>query len=260
MLELPGLADPSLSTLIAVGAVIGLAGFIHGLFGLGFGMVATPLLALMTDVRSAIYISLVPTIALNVVSILRGGGWRETVALYWPISIWALFGLFIGTQMLLAVDPAPFLLLLSGIIVLYLNMDKVRQLDLEWIRRSPRLSMAVFGTAGGFTGGTVNAMVPPLAIWCLETGAAPIAMVQMFNFNFLIGKTVQFGVFFHAGTISVAGLLGSAPYAAVSLTALLTGMAIRSRFDEARYHGVLRGVLWAMAALLALRFAWEQVG
>lgn len=256
-LTLPGLEDPSLGVLALVSGIIALAAFIHGLFGLGFGLIATPLLALLMDVPSAIYITLVPTVALNLVSIVQGGGWRETVLRYWRLSLWVLLGVFIGSRLLLAVDPAPFLLLLAMVILLYLNLDRVRRFDLGWIRRSPNLSFALFGTAGGFTGGTVNAMVPPLIILCLELGMAPVTMVQVFNFNFLIGKLVQLGVFAEAGIVTVAGLMGSASLTIAALATLFAGMAIRARFDEARYRGVLKGVLWAMAALLLVRFVWD---
>jgi uncharacterized membrane protein YfcA len=43
---------------IAIMAVMLFAGLIHGTLGLGFPMVATPMLATMMDVRSAILITL----------------------------------------------------------------------------------------------------------------------------------------------------------------------------------------------------------
>ena len=45
------------------------AGLVHGTLGLGFPMVATPMLATMMDVRSAILVTLLPTMAVNIASI-----------------------------------------------------------------------------------------------------------------------------------------------------------------------------------------------
>ena len=52
--------DLSYVTLAAYAAIMLLAGLIHGTLGLGFPLVATPLLALFTDVRTAILITLLP--------------------------------------------------------------------------------------------------------------------------------------------------------------------------------------------------------
>ena len=49
--------------------VILLAALVHGIFGIGFPMVATPLLALFTDVLTAVLITLLPTMAVNLTMI-----------------------------------------------------------------------------------------------------------------------------------------------------------------------------------------------
>ena len=51
----------SWTTLLPVVPVMIFAGLVHGALGLGFPMVATPLIALFVDVRIAIVITLLPT-------------------------------------------------------------------------------------------------------------------------------------------------------------------------------------------------------
>ena len=46
----------------AIGVVLAVAGFVHGALGLGFPIVATPLIALATDMRTAIIIVLLPSV------------------------------------------------------------------------------------------------------------------------------------------------------------------------------------------------------
>jgi len=55
------------------------AGLVHGTLGMGFPVVATPLLSLVVDVRTAILLTLLPTVAVNVGSILRGGAFGESI-------------------------------------------------------------------------------------------------------------------------------------------------------------------------------------
>jgi hypothetical protein len=49
-----------------------LAGLVHGTFGIGFPMIATPLLALFTDVFSAVLICVIPTMSVNLATIWHG--------------------------------------------------------------------------------------------------------------------------------------------------------------------------------------------
>ena len=57
-----------------------LAGYIQGLLGVGYPMLATPLLSLVVDLRTAVIVT-VPTIMfLSAYLIFRGGNLRESVA------------------------------------------------------------------------------------------------------------------------------------------------------------------------------------
>jgi uncharacterized membrane protein YfcA len=52
--------DLSSEVLIAATFIFFFAAFIHGSIGFGFPMVATPLLALITDIQTAIILTLIP--------------------------------------------------------------------------------------------------------------------------------------------------------------------------------------------------------
>ena len=72
---MPGIENLSVWTWVLLVGIFCFAGLVHGTLGLGFQMMATPLLAMITDVRSAVLITLIPTMAVNIVSILKGEGW-----------------------------------------------------------------------------------------------------------------------------------------------------------------------------------------
>ena len=87
----------SLSLLIwlAASAIFLFAGLAHGTLGLGFPMLATPMLAIMIDIRSAILLTLLPTIFVNLISILRGGRWSDSIGRYWPLTVMIPLGTLI---------------------------------------------------------------------------------------------------------------------------------------------------------------------
>ena len=137
MLPLPAFPDAAFLGMLGILLVGGLT---HGALGLGFSVVVTALLALLVDMRTAILISLFPTIAINILSILHGGNWRHSIGRYWPLALYGSLGSVLGTQLLIWADPEPFKLLLAAIILLYLNLGRLGNLQIGFVQSYTKLS------------------------------------------------------------------------------------------------------------------------
>jgi hypothetical protein len=231
-------------------AILFMAGLVHGTLGLGFPLVATPLLALFVDVRSAILITLLPTAAVNIASIVRGGHWSDSIGRFWPLGVYALIGGFAGSTLIVIGDPAPFKLVLAGLIMLYLGSGWLGNFRMAWVARNPGLSMLVFGLVAGVSAGSTNVMVPILIIYALEMGLQTTAMVQVFNMCFLAGKVSQIAVFTAAGMLTSKSLLLTVPLAAVALVALILGMTFRGRISGDAFRTIIKWVLFVIALVL----------
>jgi len=231
-------------------SIIFFAGLVHGTLGLGFPMMATPLLALTVDVRSAILITLLPTVAVNIVSILRGGQWRDSIGRYWPLGIYALIGGIVGASLIVISDPAPFKLVLAALIFLYLGSGWLGNFRIPWVAERRSWSMMVFGGIAGVSAGSTNVMVPILIVYALEMGLRTTAMVQVFNMCFLAGKVAQIGVFTSAGLLDSRLMISTTPLAGVALTALWIGMILRRRIPGDVYRTIIKWVLFAVALIL----------
>ena len=234
-------------------AVMLFGGLVHGTLGLGFPLVATPILALALDVREAIVLTLLPTAAVNVASVLRGGRWRETLARFWPLAGWALLGSAAGTQLLVVSDPRPFDLVMAALIALYLYASRAQTFSIGWLRSRPQLSMLVFGLVAGVAAGTTNVMVPILIIYTLEMRLERTAMVQVFNMTFLGGKLAQIGVFAAAGALTPDVVAFCVPLAVAALAALWVGVRIQDRIPAESYRRAIRGLLAVLGVLLVVR-------
>jgi hypothetical protein len=71
-----GLADLATLQVVILGLILLAGGTVHGLLGFGFPLLATPLMAMLVDVRTAMLILLIPTLAINIASIVQGGHWK----------------------------------------------------------------------------------------------------------------------------------------------------------------------------------------
>lgn len=213
-------------------------------------MVSTPLLTLVTDVRTAILLTLLPTIVINLISIFTDRSWRQALREFWPLPATAVVGSWFGTQVILSADPEPFRLLLAAIIVVYLLVDRLRGKAIRPRCRATAGLMVVTGLIAGGLAGLVNVLVPVLIIFALETGVATKLLVPVFNVSFLMSKAGQTAGFVLAGAITPELIVTIIPLTGVAIASLWWGIKIRQRTDVERYNGWLKASLWTVAGLL----------
>jgi len=257
MFGLDTLFAPAMSA--ALVAIVILGAIAHGVIGFGFPLISTPLVALLIDVKTAVLITVVPNIVVNVVSILRGGNWRESIGRHWPIAIWVVLGTIVGTHFLLVAPPELLQVLLAAMIVVFLSQERIRHLDLTWVKRRPGLSGAAFGVVAGLFSGAVNVSAPPLVIYFMMLELPPVAMTQTLNLCFIVGKLVQAATLSLAGPGSLPLLYASLPLAALAMGALFVGIQLQKRMSPAIYFKILRVTLAAFVVLLIGQAAIELV-
>jgi len=248
MFGLDTLFGPAMITALVAIVIVG--GITHGAIGFGFPLISTPLVALLIDIKTAVLITVVPNIAINVVSIVRGGNWRESIGKHWLIAVWVVLGTLAGTHFLLVAPPELLQLLLATIIVLYLLQHKIRQLDFTWIARHPTVSGAGFGVVAGLFSGAVNVSAPPLVIYFMMLELPPLVVTQVLNLCFLSGKTIQAATLSLAGPGSLPLLAASLPLTVVAIAALLSGLSLQKRMSPRVYAQILRATLIVFVVLL----------
>jgi uncharacterized membrane protein YfcA len=240
-------------------AIITLAGLAHGTLGFGFPIISTPLVALFVDVKTAVLVTVLPNIAVNIVSILRGGNWRASIGKYWPLALWVVLGTLLGSRLLLTLRHEPLQLLLAAMIVVFLLQDRLRQFDLSWVKRRPQLAAFFFGLTAGVMSGAVNVALPPLVIYLMTQGLTPLALTQTLNLCFIAGKTVQAIALGVSDAPSQQILYASLPLVPLAVVAVYAGMRLQSRISAETYNGLLRKALGAIAAVLILQVIWGSI-
>ena len=252
------LFSPSIVATVTV--VIALAGIAHGTLGFGFPIISTPLVALLLDIKTAVLVTVLPNIVVNMMSILRGGNWRASIGRYWPLAVWVVLGTLVGSRLLLTVRHEPLQILLALMIVVFLLQDRLRQVDWSWVKRSPQLAAVGFGVTAGILSGAVNVALPPLVIYLLTQELTPIALTQTLNLCFIAGKTVQAVALGVSDAASLGLLYVSLPFVPLAAATVYAGMRLQSRIGAEAYAGLLRIALGAIAAALLVQVAWSMAG
>jgi len=244
----------SVEVVVYIGFVCLLAGFAHGAIGFGFPVLATPLAALVIDMKSAITLLAPVTLVLVVISALRGGPVMDLVRKYWYLPISIGLGAWLGTRILLAAPPEPFTLVLAGVLLFYLNLDRIGRGHSALVERW-RVAFGIgFAFLAGIFEAIANVAGPILLVYFMLLGAAPAAIVQTLNMCFTVGKGSQVATLAGSGALSGATWLVVAGLSVPAVAALAVGMRIRARIDAQTYRAWLRKALWVMAVLLIAQF------
>ncbi|HZN85257.1 MAG TPA: TSUP family transporter [Burkholderiales bacterium] len=245
----------SVEVLLYVALVCLVSGFAHGAIGFGFPLVATPLVALALDMKTAITLLAPVTLVLVLISGFTGGGVRELLRRFWFIPVAMAIGAFLGTRLLLAAPPEPFTLVLALMLLFYLNLDRVGRGKSEAVMRLRVPVGFAFAFAAGIFEAIANVAGPMLLVYFMLLGAAPSQIVQTLNICFSVGKGSQVATLAASGALTPATWLTVAGLSVPAVAALALGMRLRSRIDAQTYRAWLRKALWVMAIVLIAQFS-----
>ena len=121
---MPGFESLSLPVIAWIALVLALAGTVQGALGVGFPMLATPLITLVSDMRTAVVLVLLPCVASTVTNVVKAGPLLRTLRQFWFMPICMFIGALIGARLFVAYASFPFALLLASVILLYLYLDR----------------------------------------------------------------------------------------------------------------------------------------
>jgi uncharacterized membrane protein YfcA len=251
---------PLMVMLWVVTAVL-LAGFIQGALGFGFPFIATPMMAMVADMRTAVITILLPTLATTLVTLATSGPLGPVLKRFWMMPIYAFLGALAGTSLFVAAPGAPYQLLLALIIIVYLNLDRIARGNWPLIRRHERAFGPLAGAAAGLFEGIANVAAPPLIIYYLALGLAPALLVQALQICFMVGKTTQFAVLTLYGGVPASQWLATLPLVAVAMAAGFGGARVRNRIDAVTFRTWVKRSLLAIAIVLLVQssyYAWHR--
>lgn len=209
-------------TLVIIAGAVA-AGFVQGLTGFGFGLVAMSFWAWTIDPRLAAAMAVFGALTGQVIAAVtvRRGFDLKLLA---PFVIGGLLGLPLGLLLLPRLDVMVFKAFLGTLLVIWCPA-MLFSTRLPRITRGGRIADGLIGAAGGVMGGLggFTGVLPTL--WCTLRGMdkdAQRAIVQNFNLSMLL---VTFSSYLAAGIITTATL----PYLAIVAPALLIPSLLGAR-------------------------------
>jgi hypothetical protein len=256
--EAPRAADPGgprpISALLAavvVGA-IGLAAFVKGSIALGFPLVATPLIALVLDAKTAIAVTLLPNVVMDAAQVFRRGGVLATARRLAPTLVLCVPGTVLGTYLLVLMSARAAAALLGAAVLAFVALSAVGRMPRIGARWEGLLG-ALAGLAAGLLSGVTNAAGPPLAMYFQGIRLTKQEFVRSIALAFVTVKATQLGATGWYGLLTGPVLLASVGLTAVGLVGFAAGLACQDRLAEATFQRVVLGFLAVVGTWLIAR-------
>ncbi len=238
----------SMYVVVALGAIV--AGFVQGLSGFAFGMVAMSFWAWVLDPRLAATLAVFGALTgqvLAVFSVRRGFDIKQLL----PFVLGGLAAIPIDVQLLPKLDMNLFKAFLGTLLVLWCPVMLMSK-RLPRISFGGRLADAVVGMAGGIMGGIGGFTGTLPTLWCTLRGYerdVQRSIIQNFNLSMLM---VTMATYFASGIVTRDMWPMFAIVAPAMLVPTLIGTRVYIGISDIRFRQVVLSLLTASGvALLA---------
>ena len=218
----------------------------------GFPLVATPLLALALDVKTAVAVSIVPNIVMDSVQAVRRGGTWGTLRRIAVVLVFGIIGTFVGTRLLAVLPPQVATLSLGVFVLIFVTLSvtgvtlRVRPSWERWL--SPPI-----GFVAGVLGGLTNVPGTALVIYFRALGMGKQEFVRSVALSFMTYKIVQLIAVGYYGFLTLHLLVISAALTLVGLAAFYLGLKVQDRLPEKTFNRAVVAFLSALGLWLVVR-------
>ena len=240
-----------MTAVVATGIAL-LSAIVKGAIGFGFPTLATPLLSLCVDVKTAVVVLILPNIAMDGAQFLRRGAPLQTVRRFWGLLAAGAVGTVLGTRLLVALSARTATIVLGVFILLFV----ASALSGVTPRVSPRWEPWVSPVAGliaGVVGGITNVPGTPLVMYFHALGLDKHEFVASVAFSFVVYKVVQLGAVIYYALLPWQLVGATVGLTAVALAGFALGLRVQDRLEPRAFNRAVIGFLAILGVWLVVR-------
>jgi uncharacterized membrane protein YfcA len=239
-------------TTILVAASLLLAAFVKGTSGMGFPMIATPMVALLLDIRTAITILIVPNLVMDIAQIFRGSFPKTIFLRFKWLLLLTIVGVFLGTKVLVLL-PISILNLTLGVTILLFVVWSLFGVDFEISRETERKLSPIVGLAAGFLNGMTNAAGPAPAIYLYSLRLPKADFIRSIATIFIFTKLSQLVAVSTWNLFTPSTLRLSLEVTLLVLIGFYAGLKTQDRVNQQTFNRGLLALLFVIGIVLVVR-------
>ncbi len=227
------------------------AAFVKGAIGFGFPSLATPLLSLIVDVKTAVVVLILPNIVMDAIQFIRRGAPLATARRFGILLVSGSAGVVLGTYLLTLLSPRSATLILGVFVLIFVALNTTGLAPKVPGHWEPWLSPGA-GLVAGIVGGVTNSPATPLVLYFHAIGLEKHEFVSSVALTFFLYKLVQLGAVSWYGLLSWPLLWASLGLTAISLAGFALGLRVQDRLEQRTFNS-------AVLAFLGLLGVWLLV-
>jgi uncharacterized membrane protein YfcA len=239
-------------TTILVAAALLLAAFVKGTTGMGFPLIATPMVALLLDIRTAITILIIPNMVMDAAQIFRGSFPAAILRRFSWLLLLTVFGVFLGTKVLVML-PIWVLNLSLGIMVLVFVCSSFLRFEFQISPEAEWVLSPVVGMVSGFLNGMTNAAGPALAVYLYSLRLPKTEFVRSIATIFIITKLSQLVAVSTWNLFTLSTLRLSLEVTLFVLLGFYLGLKTQDRVNQQTFNRGLLALLFVIGVTLVVR-------
>ncbi|HXG52607.1 MAG TPA: sulfite exporter TauE/SafE family protein [candidate division Zixibacteria bacterium] len=239
-------------TTVSVAVALLFAAFVKGTSGMGFPLIATPMVALLLDIRTAITILIIPNIVMDVAQVFRGGFPAAVMRRFGWFFVTTVAGVFLGTRALVAL-PLWTLNFCLGLMVLFFVTSSWLKFDFAISPALEKKLALPAGLAGGFLNGLTNAAGPAVAIYLYSLRLSKHEFIKSIATIFMVTKLSQLAAVSTWNLFNVRTMSLSLAVTGFILLGFYAGLKTQDRINQRTFNRVLLVLLFAIGSTLVVR-------
>lgn len=235
---------------IAVASLVG--SFVKSVTGMGYPLIAIPLLTLFLGIESAVVIIAVPNLVLNGL-LNRGVREEHTRSRDLPVLlVTSILGAYLGTLVLVEAPEKPLLLGLALSVFIFV-LQRLRNPELHLGTETTRRWAPVAGAFAGFSHGAVGVSGPIVAMWFHGYRLPKDTYVYCVTALFFVSGATQLVVLLLRGEFGHDEVVGSLVAMVATLSMIPIGTRMRSRIHGELFERLILVLLLFSGVSLVFR-------
>jgi uncharacterized membrane protein YfcA len=239
-------------TEILVAAALLFAAFVKGTSGMGFPLIATPTVALLLDIRTAITILIIPNIVMDIAQVFRGGFPYAVFRRFGWFFLLTVAGVFAGTKVLVTL-PLWILNLCLGVMVLAFVTSRWFKVEFTISPGVEKILNIPAGFFSGFLNGLTNAAGPALAIYLYSLKLKKTEFIKSIATMFIFTKVSQLAAVSTWNLFNWSTLSLSLQVTLFILLGFYAGLKTQDRINQQNFSRALLTLLFVIGVTLIVR-------
>jgi uncharacterized membrane protein YfcA len=239
-------------TEILVAAALLFAAFVKGTSGMGFPLIATPTVALLLDIRTAITILIIPNIVMDIAQVFRGGFPYAVFRRFSWFFLLTIAGVFAGTKVLVTL-PLWILNFCLGVMVLTFVTSRWLKVEFTISPGLERILNIPAGFFSGFLNGLTNAAGPALAIYLYSLKLKKTEFIKSIATMFIFTKVSQLAAVSTWNLFNWSTLSLSLQVTLFILLGFYVGLKTQDRINQQNFSRALLTLLFIIGVTLIVR-------